>query len=229
MNDRQTKRPAKSQRRVRLDSQRVATEAMALIDSEGIEGFSYRKLAKRLDCEAMSIYHYFPSKAHLMDALVDICVDETPVPSPGPTPRERLYQFGLAYRETALRHPGFTRLFITHRLNHRKALAWLNELVSIITDTGLPPERAALVFRAISHFIMGATLDETSGFARGPSGVTPVPPDEAARDFPAISSLGPYFGKERHFELFDTGLNVLLDWFDAEVAAATRPPPEARD
>lgn len=41
-----------------------------LAGQAGLEGFSTRKLGKVLGCEAMGIYHLFPGKSHLMNALL---------------------------------------------------------------------------------------------------------------------------------------------------------------
>src|SRR3569623_1480289 len=54
-----------------LSSERIELAALALIETEKMAAFSTRKLAAKLGYEAMSIYHYFPSKGHLMDALVN--------------------------------------------------------------------------------------------------------------------------------------------------------------
>mgnify|MGYP001822115332 CR=1 FL=1 len=40
-----------------LSADRIVTEAMALIDSEGYDALSFRALGRRLGCEAMSIYY----------------------------------------------------------------------------------------------------------------------------------------------------------------------------
>lgn len=213
-------KPRKKAAKAALNADLIAREALALVDDAGLESFSFRKLAARLNCEAMSIYHYYPSKSHLFDAMVDICVDETPLPPPGPPPRERLGVFLRDFRRTAVRHAGFARFLLTHRLNHRHGLAWLNGFVKIFEDAGLPPDAAARVFRNISYWVTGAALDEAAGYARGPSAAEPVPADVAANDFPFISRLGPYFQPEFHAPTFEAGLQVLLDWFDAEVAAA---------
>ena len=52
---------------------------MALVDREGLEALSTRRLGDELGCEAMSIYHHFPSKAYLMDALVDMMLTDARV------------------------------------------------------------------------------------------------------------------------------------------------------
>lgn len=208
------KAPNNRRRRETLSAERIATEAMALVDESGLEGLSFRALGKRMGCEAMSLYHYYPSKQHLIDALVNICIAETPVPEPGPSPRERLKEFCMRYRATVLLHPGFAPVFTTHRLNHREGLAWLDESVQIFSASDAPMSRKAELFRVISYFMTGAVLDEALGYAKGPSAADPVPGDEAKRDYPHILGIGAYFGQENHLRFYETGLDVLLDWVE---------------
>ena len=54
-----------------LSRDRILAEAQALTAADGLAALSTRRLAERLGVEAMSIYHHFPSKRHLFDALVD--------------------------------------------------------------------------------------------------------------------------------------------------------------
>lgn len=220
MSDQPRKR---GRRRTPLSPEKIAAEAMALVDEGGMEALSFRALAKRLHCEAMSLYHYFPSKQHLIDALVNICIAETPVPQPGPGRRERLKEFCMRYRATVLRHPGFAPILTTHRLNHREGLAWLDEAVRIFEAEGLPASKRAVLFRVLSYYMTGAVLDEALGYAKGPSAAEPVPGEDAQRDFPAILAIGAHFGKENHLAFYETGLDLILDWIEREVAAAIPP------
>src|SRR6476660_536739 len=73
--------PKTSRLRVPLTQERITAAAFEVIEEIGLEAFSTRKLAERLGCEAMSIYHHFPSKAHLMYALLDRFTDSVPIPS----------------------------------------------------------------------------------------------------------------------------------------------------
>ncbi len=66
-----------------LSRERIAAAAMALVDREGLPALSTRRLGDELGCEAMSIYHHFPNKAHLMDALVDLMLAEASVAAAG--------------------------------------------------------------------------------------------------------------------------------------------------
>jgi len=203
---------AKNQQRRKepLSAARIAAAALELIDSEGLDGFSFRALAKRLGCEAMSIYHYFPSKAHLFDTLVEICIGEVEFGLPEQGWLERLRRICHSLRAVALRHPGFFIHFVTHRLNNRAGLDYLNRILEIIAQSGLPIAARARHFRAIGYYVMGAGLDESRGYIKGPSAMAPIPDEIAVREFPAIMAVGPYFKQQYHEDTFAAGLETLL-------------------
>lgn len=194
-----------------LTPERIEHAALKLIEKDGLSAFSTRTLARMLGCEAMSIYHHFPSKAHLFDALVNRVVSELVVPSPTLPAFERIRRAAIEYRNLALRYPQFFPYLALHRMNTAPALQMLESILGIFHDAGFKAEAAARLFRVFSYYIVGAALDEISGYAKGPSAVEPVTDEEAARNFPLVSAAGRYF-KPRHFQkTFETGLDILLN------------------
>ena len=103
--------------RVPLTRERIIAAALALIDRDGLAAFSLRGLGAFLGCEPMSIYHYFPSKAHLMDALIDDALRGVLVDPPGADPIDRLRAMAHSYLRVARRHPPLFPLIAMHRLN----------------------------------------------------------------------------------------------------------------
>jgi AcrR family transcriptional regulator len=200
----------------RLSSERIATEALALIDEVGLSNFSFRSLAARLGCSAMSIYHYYPSKAHLFEAITDICLAEYSVTQTADGWRECLRRSALSIRNIALRHPGYFLHLAVFRMNSHSGMTILNDIVKVFETITSDAEKRACQFRALSYYIMGAGLDEAMGYARGPSSVAPVTNEQAARDFPAIVTVGRYFGEAHRTEIFEYGLDLMLDRFAAE-------------
>src|SRR4029450_12817133 len=87
---RKTRSPEALSSRPHLTRERVLASALALIDEGGLAGFSIRSLGAALGCEPMSIYHYFPSKAHLQDALVDDALAGALTAPPGAEHIDRL-------------------------------------------------------------------------------------------------------------------------------------------
>ena len=76
--------------RGRLSREMIEDAAFEVIEREGLAGFSMRKLAAALGCEAMSIYHHFPSVAHLHEALVDRLVGSLEMPDASLPWRQRM-------------------------------------------------------------------------------------------------------------------------------------------
>lgn len=194
-----------------LSAERIELAALELIEAKGLTGFSLRNLAKRLGCEAMSIYHYFPSKDHLMDALADRVVTEMP---PLPDERlpwtERLRLLARDWRRVFTARPNLYVFMATHRLNTPAGLRLLDGTIGIFCEGGLEREEAVRLFRALGYYVMGAGLDETAGYARGPSTVAPVAEDVMQREYPNVVAAAPYFRAAEWDRTFELGLELLL-------------------
>jgi AcrR family transcriptional regulator len=203
-----------------LSPERIELEALALIEEEGLAAFSTRKLAARLGCEAMSIYHYFPSKGHLLDALIDHVVAEMPpFPDPGLPWLERVRIVGRDIRAAFTRRPNLFMFVGTHRMNTPKALAFLEKSIALFEESGLPRELAVRVFRSVSYYVMGTALDETAGYARGPSTVAPVPFEVMQKEYPHVVTAGQYFTPADFDKTFELGWELMLTGIAALVKA----------
>jgi len=210
----------KRKKREPLSADRIEAAALELIEHAGLADFSTRKLAAVLGCEAMSIYHYFPSKGHLMDALVNrVVAERLTVPSPTPDWRAALERSAWEWRAMALAYPNFFAYLSVHRLNTPTALRWLNGVLSLFEGLGLTPEDAVRAFRSIGYYLNGAMLDETAGYSRGPSTVAPVSDELMQRDFPAVVRAARWFTPDERERTFAAGLLVLLEGLEQLVDA----------
>ena len=54
-----------------LTREQIVAAAITLLDAEGVDSFSMRRLGAALGADPMSIYHNIPTKAALFDAVVD--------------------------------------------------------------------------------------------------------------------------------------------------------------
>ena len=203
-----------------LSSERIELAALELIEQEGMAAFSTRKLAARLGYEAMSIYYYFPSKGHLMDALVNrVVASELTVVAPGAGNwRAQLETTAWEWRAMALRHPALFPYLANHRFNTPTALRFLNGVIGVLTHTGLDHELAVRLFRDVGYFLNGAMTDETAGYSRGPSTVEPVPDEVMQRDFPEVVAAGRWFAEPERQKTFEVGLRLLFDGIEREIS-----------
>ncbi len=101
-----------------LSRERIITAAVELLDERGLGGFTMRGLGERLGVEAMAIYHYFPHKQALLEALgtgVDLAAffgDFVGIPIAGRSATDLVVGLGMRYLQFAQENPAqFTLLF----------------------------------------------------------------------------------------------------------------------
>ncbi len=66
--------------RVPLSCTRIIDAAVRYVDDNCLDELSMRRLGSELGVEAMSLYRYFPSKAALLDAVVDRLLSDLVLP-----------------------------------------------------------------------------------------------------------------------------------------------------
>lgn len=211
----------RSPRRPPLSHERIVTQALEIVDTQGLDALSMRGLAKALSVEPMSLYHWFPSRDHLLDALLDNFLSLVEVPQSGPFAR-RLRQASRAFRVASQTHPGLVPYVVVHRFNTRVALQLLNELLGIVSLLHCDPWARAAAFRLYIHWLIGFCLDEAVGFSKGPSAQAPPSDEEIAVNFVRVAELGPY-NRPAHFDaLFEQGLSAII-WSMRKVRAHDHP------
>jgi AcrR family transcriptional regulator len=220
---------ARATTRVPLSRERILAAALKLVDEHGLPGLTTRRLGKALGCEAMSIYHHFPSKRHLQDAMVEQAISGIPEPPAGLDPIGRLRFLAWEYRAMAYRYPRLFPLIGLHRLNMPAGVAFIERILRHFQGVLPDPRLAAQAFRGFSYYILGAGLDETSGYAEGPSAAVAVTDDYIARECPRLAEAAPYFQRPHFESTFEWGLEAMLRGIAeqrAALAARTRPTPK---
>lgn len=202
-----------------LTPQGIVDAALALVAEAGVAGLSTRKLGERLGCEAMSIYHHFPSKQHLLDAMVDHALGAMEMPPASLPPLERLRQAMYAYRAMAHRHPALFPYVAVHRLNTPTGVRFIESILALVQAVVPDAGQAARHFRTLGYYLAGAALDETAGYAKGPSAAEPVDGAFIARECPRLAAAAPYFQRAQWDATFDLGVQALLAAVQDDAAA----------
>ncbi len=196
--------------RVALTRERIVDAALALVEAEGLAALTTRRLGHALGCEAMSIYHHFPSKQHLLDGMVDHVIADFALPPPGPSPVERVRRVCYAYRELAHRHPRFFPYAAVHRLNTPTGVRFIEGVLGVVASLVPGRELAVRYFRALGYYLVGGALDETAGYASGPSAAEPVSDAYLAEHCPRLVAAAPYFKPAQWDATFALGIEALL-------------------
>jgi len=203
-------RRAPARKRAPLSRERIVEAALALVERDGLEAFSTRNLGRELGVEAMSIYHFFPSKQHLVDALVDHAIGTVEFPDRALSPLERMRRVCHAYRAMAHRYARLFPVVAVHRLNTETGVRFIERVLALVREVTGDDERAARYFRAVGYYLMGVGLDETSGYAKGPSAAAPASEEFIARECPRLARAAPFFQRKEWDATFEAGVEALL-------------------
>jgi AcrR family transcriptional regulator len=194
-----------------LSRQRIVAAALRLVEREGLAAFSMRKLGDALGVEAMSLYHFFPSKQHLADAMVDAAISTVEFAPASAPALEQLRVCSRGYRNMARRHARLFQLIAIHRLNTPTGVAFIERVLAIVRGVAGDDETAARHFRTLGYYLTGAALDETSGYAKGPSAAEPVSDEYVAAHCPQLARSARFFKEEEWERTFELGLEALLE------------------
>jgi len=148
-----------------LSRERVCKEALALVDEEGLEALSMRRLGARLGFEAMSLYRHVRDKADLLDALHTAVLGELePLEACDDHDwRGLLGGLASALRAALLRHPAVVSLFATRPVTAPEAMATIQRVWTAMAGAGFAPEHAHKAIIVVGVFTLGHVLGETHG------------------------------------------------------------------
>lgn len=200
-----------------LTRQQVLDEALRLIDEEGLEACSMRKLGARLGVEAMSLYNHVENKRALLDGVVESLVLQAPLPDRADvTSREELWAFAHSMRAGLRAHPRVLPLIAASPLRTPGALLILDRLLDTIHRAGATGVKSIYALQVIVGYVIGHTLVQTGGRAMdlepgpsGPSAWRQVP----AETYPRLHSLLPAVAQWDPDREFDFGLRALFQSF----------------
>src|SRR5580704_3191275 len=175
--------------------------ALEIIDADGAEGLSMRRLARALDRDPMILYRHAPNKAALLDGVAETVLTQLKVDPADPDWAGQLRAVARDYRSLALAHPHVVPLLVTRPLATPLALRPpgtlrpLEDVLALLTGAGFSGADALHIYRALFGFLHGHVLNELQELVDNPDetddllrlGLHRLPIGE----FPLLRSLAP--------------------------------------
>jgi len=145
--------------RTALSRELILRSTLAIVDSDGLEGLTIRKLAAALGVTPMAIYRHYKNKTEIEDELVDLVVGNYDVTNHEAEDwREWLAQSYLLMRKALCEHPGIIPLLNGAIYQAGNALAVMEKILAVLCRAGLPAERAARLFHTAMAYTIGAVV-----------------------------------------------------------------------
>ncbi|MEQ4725559.1 TetR/AcrR family transcriptional regulator [Nonomuraea sp. B19D2] len=159
-------RPRREREQPALSRDQIVAEAVRLLDEEGVDALSMRRLGSRLNAGATSLYRHVANKDELFELAVDEVYGELPLPEQAGAAgwRAGIEQVARSLRATILRHP-----WIAAKLGE-VGLAYLGpnmlrqteHLLGIFETGGFSPEEADQAMNTVVAYVLGVSTGEAA-------------------------------------------------------------------
>lgn len=205
--------------RPKLSPEEVAAVALELLDAEGLEALSMRRLATRLGIGTMTLYGYFRNKEELLDAVLDAAVaDSDAVELTGPW-QDQLRELMHAARRSIARHPALVKVRAERPVLRPEALRFAELGVGILRGAGFGREDAAHGFRLLFTYVFGYVSfspEESADEARRRARVAmaELPPEQYTALHDSAAQLADAMAGQAPFEF---GLDRIVDGLSAHL------------
>lgn len=199
--------------RAPLSADRIVAVALELIDAEGLDQLSIRRLGDALGVQGMAVYRHVASKDEILDGVRRLLVaqfaERLAERSPFLDWRTHLLAFAECYRAVARVHP---RAFPLLATGAEKAWAYGRDIagaaLASLLDAGFDEATAIGAERTIIRYVIGFSLIDAANAG------TPAPP---AADLAEVDRSQPVVGRllrsiePADEELFGLGVHLILD------------------
>ncbi|MGH3886263.1 MAG: TetR/AcrR family transcriptional regulator C-terminal domain-containing protein [Pseudonocardiaceae bacterium] len=217
-------------RRAPLSRELVLAAALRLVDAEGLDALTMRRLGQDLGRDPMALYRYSPNRAALLDGVAELVLSQLVIPNGDRDWQAQLRQTAHDFRRLALAHPNVVPLLVTRLLSTPLGLRPLGtlrpleQLLALLIGAGFAPADALHVYRAYFGFLYGHVLDELQELVANPEetddllrlGLHRLPP----REFPLVRSLAAVLANYDGAAELDQGLDILLAGLNIQLHAA---------
>jgi len=197
-------------RQTLLTRQRIVEVAAALVDAEGLDAVSVRRLAAELGVQGPSLYNYFATKAEILDAVADAVIAQVDVSAFASHDwREGLRLWAHSYHAVLSAHPNIVPVLAHGPGRRPAALAMADAVYGALVDAGWPPSRATHIGALMRYLVYGSALGSFAlGFAEDP---------QLYERYPHLQHAHRLAGHRQRIDegAFDLGLEMLIAGLDA--------------
>jgi AcrR family transcriptional regulator len=199
----------------------IARAALDVVDRDGLDALSMRRLAAELGMGTMTLYGYFRTKEELLEAVVHEATGWHELPPREGAWDDRLRVIARKMRAGLARHRSLIEVRLRRPIMGPRAYAGTEAGIAALVEAGLDRAEAARAFRVVFLYVFGfvAFSDperEVTDERRRASAAAAaeLPPDE----FPLLSGMGAEMAETLGGDAqFEYGLDVVLDGIAARM------------
>ncbi|MBD0670741.1 helix-turn-helix domain-containing protein [Streptomyces sp. CBMA156] len=200
-----------------MSREEVVTAARRIVDEEGVERLTMRRLAGEIGSTPMALYHHVRDKEELLVLLLDDYAARTLRPTGLPAePRERVVAAAAAIHGALAACPWIVEVLTGDDLMSAHSLWFVEQIVDGLIGCGLSPDRAVQGYRAIWYYTAGEILVRATATRRRAADDRPTHRQQVFADLdpahlPRLAGLADRWAPLTSGDTYQDGLRALVD------------------
>ncbi|MFC9326184.1 TetR/AcrR family transcriptional regulator [Kitasatospora sp. NPDC057015] len=202
-----------------LSRERIVEAALAIIDGEGLEALSMRRVAQDLGTGAASLYAHFSNKDELIEQVLDLAYTEIELEQPDPGRwEEQLKDLMRRSRDVLLSHGDLARAAVVANVPVTPhAMDVAESMLAILRAGGLDERTAAYGVDLLGLYVTATAFEQatrsghsqadTDAYSERIQGYFASAP---ADRYPMMTSMAAALTRNVGDERFDFGLEILV-------------------
>lgn len=154
--------PRPSKRR-QLTPERLVQAALQVLQADGFEGLTMRRLAEQLEVKAASLYNHVEDKDEVLALAADAICGEMKLEATKGGWREQLEGSAREIRRVLLSHRDGARVLAATPPTGPNRLRMIEQMLTVLVEAGFPDSEVADVSFVVSSTLIGFVLDEAMG------------------------------------------------------------------
>jgi AcrR family transcriptional regulator len=214
-------RPPKGQRRQRppLTRDAIVDAALAILDADGVDALTIRRLGQELGTGAASLYWHIAGKDELGELVYDRIMGEIDLPEPDPSRwDDQLKDLARQAYRAMLSHNDAVRLSIGRPPAGPNTLRIVEWMLALMRGAGVPDQPAAYFGNTLGRFLDASVLEASTAAPADNPQTDPDGPDMMrdywanlpADQFPNLTALADTTFAANTDDLFEFGLDLLI-------------------
>lgn len=204
-------RPREIRARTPISLERIVDVALAIVDAEGTEGVTMRRVANELGTGPASLYAYVDSREELLQRVHERVIEEVPFPDVDALGwQEGVRQFALSCHDVYRRHADIALLSFADIPTTAKSLQGAEDLLASMLRGNVPVHVAAWALDRISLYIAADAYEGWLMQVRF-GGATPEESEELGRAY--FDQVGDFFASlpRERFPMMTSHLQEMME------------------
>ena len=206
-----------------LSRERIVRAAVGMIERDGVDAVSMRRLAAELGVGTMSLYNHVPNKAALLDDIAEyVLTDMEFAADPDADWRDQTRALCHTFRDVARRYPRSVLVVITRQPRSAVGLRPVEVALAAARKAGFDGEMAVRLVRTFVSFVLGSLVNEVGVADAGEVDVSDLAAALDRAGLTNVRDLLPVLTRHDHQRDFEFGVELLISAMAALAPSSER-------